>query len=72
MFANERFSIVYAGTRAIFPNNVIPTAMISPVASALFGSSLYPGVVNGNLQNNALNLFAVTQSVKRTSPNSHI
>jgi hypothetical protein len=45
-----------AGTRAIFPNNVIPTAMISPVASALFGSSLYPGVVNGNLQNNAVNI----------------
>src|SRR5580698_2304829 len=45
-----------AGTRAIFPNHVIPTAMISPVASALFGSSLYPGLVNGNLQNNAVNI----------------
>ena len=28
--------------------------------------------LHGNLQNNVLNLFAVTQSVKRTSPNSHI
>ncbi len=28
-----------------FPNNVIPAAMISPVASALFASSLYPSPV---------------------------
>ena len=45
-----------ATTRAIFPNNRIPTAMISPVASALFASTLYPGVVNSNLQNNAVNV----------------
>ena len=38
------------------PNNVIPAAMISPVASALFASSLYPQLVNGNLQNNAVNI----------------
>ncbi|HEV2462949.1 MAG TPA: TonB-dependent receptor [Acidobacteriaceae bacterium] len=31
-----------ASPRSIFPNNVIPAAMISPVASALFSSSLYP------------------------------
>jgi hypothetical protein len=44
-----------ATTRAPFPNNVIPAAMISPVAKALFASSLYPTPVNGNLQNNAVN-----------------
>src|SRR5579872_5677952 len=31
-----------AATRQPFPNNVIPSAMISPVAAALFASSLYP------------------------------
>ena len=45
-----------AATRLPFKNNVIPAAMISPVASALFASSLYPQVVNGNLQNNAVNV----------------
>ena len=44
-----------ATPRSPFPYNQIPTAMISPVASALFSSSLYPGTVNGNLQNNAIN-----------------
>jgi hypothetical protein len=47
------------GTRSPFPFNVIPTAMINPVASALFNSSFYPAPVNGNLQNNAFN--TVTQ-----------
>ncbi|HEX4784677.1 MAG TPA: TonB-dependent receptor [Candidatus Sulfotelmatobacter sp.] len=42
--------------RAPFQRNVIPTGMISPVAKALFASSLYPQVVNGNLQNNAVNV----------------
>ncbi|MGC1452295.1 MAG: TonB-dependent receptor [Candidatus Sulfotelmatobacter sp.] len=44
-----------ATTRQPFPNNVIPSAMISPVASALFASALYPQPVNGNLQSNAVN-----------------
>jgi hypothetical protein len=44
-----------ATTRQPFPNNVIPTAMLSPVASALFASSLYPAAINTNLQNNAVN-----------------
>ena len=44
-----------APTRQPFLNNIIPTAMISPVASALFASSLYPKPVNGSLQNNAVN-----------------
>jgi hypothetical protein len=44
-----------ATTRAPFPNNVIPTIMISPVASALFASSLYPSPINTQLQNNAVN-----------------
>jgi len=44
-----------ATTRQPFPNNQIPMAMISPVASALFGSSLYPQAISTNLQNNAVN-----------------
>ncbi len=44
-----------ASPRSPFPYNQIPAAMISPVASALFSSSLYPATVNGNLQNNAIN-----------------
>jgi hypothetical protein len=42
------------GNRQPFPNNQIPLAMISPVASNLFGSSLYPAAINTNLQNNAV------------------
>ncbi len=45
-----------ATTRNPFPNNQIPTAMLSPVASALFASSLYPQVVNNQLQQNAVNI----------------
>ena len=44
-----------ASTRQPFANNKIPTAMLNPVASALFASSLYPQAVNTNLQNNAVN-----------------
>jgi hypothetical protein len=49
-----------AANRALnpFPNNQIPAAMISPVASALFGSSLYPTPTNGQLQLNAVNTQA--------------
>ena len=42
-----------ATTRQPFMNNQIPMAMISPVAQALFASSLYPAAINTNLQNNA-------------------
>ncbi len=45
---------VAATTRQPFPGNVIPASMISPVASALFASSLYPKTINNNLTNNAL------------------
>ena len=45
-----------ATTRLPFPNNQIPAAMISPVATALFGSSLYPTPVTGALQSNAVNV----------------
>jgi carboxypeptidase family protein len=48
-------SSVPATTRQAFPFNVIPTAMLSPVASALFASSLYPTAINTQIQNNALN-----------------
>ncbi len=44
-----------AATRQPFRNNVIPTAMISPVAAALFQSKLYPTPINSALQNNAVN-----------------
>ena len=43
-----------AAVRQPFLNNQIPTAMISPVAQALFASPLYPGTINNNLQNNAV------------------
>jgi hypothetical protein len=44
-----------ATTRQPFPNNVIPLAMLSPVASKLFASSLYPQPVSTALQFNAVN-----------------
>jgi hypothetical protein len=44
-----------AAVRAPFVNNQIPIGMISPVAQALFASSLFPSTINGNLQQNALN-----------------
>jgi Carboxypeptidase regulatory-like domain len=43
-----------ASPRQPFPNNQIPAVMISPVATALFASSLYPKTINNNLTNNAL------------------
>jgi hypothetical protein len=42
-----------AAVRQPFPKNQIPLAMISPVAQALFKSSLYLPATNTNLQNNA-------------------
>jgi hypothetical protein len=45
-----------ATIRQFFPNNVIPGVMISPVASALFASSLYPTAINTGLQNNSVNI----------------
>jgi len=45
---------VAAATRAQFAGNIIPSSMISPVASALFASALYPKTINNNLTNNAL------------------
>jgi len=52
-----------ANPRVPFARNVIPSAMISPVASALFASSLYPQPVNGGLQNNAENIVSSAQNV---------
>ena len=51
-----------AGTRNPFPNNKIPAVMLSPVATALFGSSLYPSAVNNGLQNNAVNVVTSAQN----------
>jgi hypothetical protein len=45
---------VAATVRQPFPFNQIPVAMISPVAQALFSSSLYPTPINTNLQNNSV------------------
>ncbi|HEY3706686.1 MAG TPA: TonB-dependent receptor [Terracidiphilus sp.] len=52
-----------AAKRQPFPNNVIPTVMISPVATALFQSSLYPAAVNTSLQHNAVNTSNSAQNV---------
>ena len=51
-----------AATRSPFPNNQIPIAMISPVAQALFASSLYPSAVGTGLQNNAVNVVTSAQN----------
>ncbi|MGB6973548.1 MAG: TonB-dependent receptor [Terracidiphilus sp.] len=52
-----------ASPRSPFPYNQIPAAMISPVASALFSSSLYDAAANTNLQNNAVNTVTSAQDV---------
>ncbi len=52
-----------AATRQPFPGNVIPTVMISPVASNLFGSSLYPAAANSNFQSNAIFTTSAAQKV---------
>ncbi|MGB2668366.1 MAG: TonB-dependent receptor [Candidatus Acidiferrum sp.] len=41
------------GIRPPFLNNVIPSNMLSSVATALFASPLYPKTINNNLVNNA-------------------
>jgi hypothetical protein len=45
---------VAATTRTPFAGNIIPASMISPVATALFASPLYPKAINNSLTNNAL------------------
>jgi hypothetical protein len=52
-----------AATRQPFPNNVIPAAMISPVAAALFSSNLYPTPANSQQQDNAVNTTNSAQNV---------
>ena len=56
-------SAAAAGPRQPFAFNKIPTAMISPVASNLFASQLYPGTINNNLQNNAVYTTNAQQNV---------
>jgi hypothetical protein len=46
---------VPATTRSPFPGDVIPASMISPVAKALFASSLFPKTINNGLRLNAIN-----------------
>jgi len=52
-----------ATVRQPFPNNQIPTAMISPVAQALFASPLYLSPINSSLQNNASYITNSQQNV---------
>jgi hypothetical protein len=52
-----------ATVRQPFPNNQIPAAMISPVAQALFASSLYLSPINSSLQNNASYITNSQQNV---------
>lgn len=52
-----------ATNRQPFPNNQIPKAMISPVAQALFASSLYLSPTNTSLQNNASYITNSQQNV---------
>ena len=52
-----------ATTRQPFMNNQIPAAMISPVASALFASSLYPTPNSTALQSNTVNTLASAENV---------
>jgi hypothetical protein len=54
-----------ATTRQPFPGNIIPSVMISPVASALFASSLYPSAINSQLQNNAVNTANSAENVEQ-------
>jgi hypothetical protein len=54
---------VAATARQPFVNNQIPLAMISPVASALFASSLYLSPINTSLQNNASYITNAQQNV---------
>jgi hypothetical protein len=54
-----------AGTRQPFPNNVIPAAMIGPVASALFASNLYPSAIGTGIQDNAVNTSASAFNVNQ-------
>jgi hypothetical protein len=54
--ANASCTAASAATNAqrpAFPFNVIPANMISPVATALFASPLYPKTINNNLVDNA-------------------
>jgi hypothetical protein len=52
-----------ASPRNPFPYNKIPDAMISPVASALFSSALYPTPANTSLQDNAVNTAVSAENV---------
>jgi len=52
-----------AAVRQPFPNNQIPSEMLSPVAQALFASSLYLTPTSTSLQNNASYTSASAQNV---------
>jgi hypothetical protein len=54
-----------APARQPFPNNVIPAVMISPVAAALFQSTLYPTPINTALQSNAVNTSNSAENVEQ-------
>jgi hypothetical protein len=54
-----------ASPRQPFLNNQIPAAMISPVASALFASNLYPTPIGSGIQDNAVNTTASAFNVNQ-------
>ena len=60
--ALPRRALLSDSTRQPFLGNQIPMVMISPVASALFASSLYPTPINTNLQANAVNTTTSAQN----------
>ena len=49
------FSTDASGNRMPFSNNMIPIALIDPVAKALFSSKFYPAPVNNKLEFNQIN-----------------
>ncbi len=53
------------GPRQPFLGNVIPSVMISPVASALFASNLYPSAIGAGTQDNAINTTASAFNVNQ-------
>ncbi len=46
------FSSSTAANRAVFPGNIVPTSLLSPIALAIVTSKYYPAPTNGNLLNN--------------------
>ena len=48
-------TVTASGAKVPIPGNIIPAALLSPVAQKIVNSSYYPAPINGNLVNNQLN-----------------